>query len=117
MRPRYAVVTDIYGTLMNQCMVLEGCWQVGRIRSTGQRRNIWVHNRGVTNRLYTANVCHRLIETCGIAEGKAVEIEADYLVGAIDAVYLCGMILRQQSRRKWNKDETARAALELSKLT
>lgn len=82
-----------------------------------QRRNIFVHNRGLANKIYIANVSRNFLDTYKIQDGEPVEIDQDYLLNAINIVYSIGIILVQQCWRKWTKDEIKRADSLLSDLS
>mgnify|MGYP000586331079 CR=1 FL=1 len=74
-----------------------------------QRRNLLVHNQGIVNRTYFANVENSLVDKFEAEEGKSLSVSTDYLEQAIDVIYLCGNILTQQCWRKWKKSEQEKA--------
>lgn len=78
-----------------------------------QRRNLYVHNRGVVNRLYLKKVGSEVAARMHAEEGKALRTDDEYLSSAIDTVFIVGVILSQLSWRKWHKDSVAAADAEL----
>ncbi|WP_420126901.1 hypothetical protein [Longimicrobium sp.] len=75
----------------------------------GQRRNLYVHNRGTVNRVYRQNVSADLLERFAAKDGVQLRITEEYLGEALDMVEVCGMVLLQQCWRKWDKKETEAA--------
>ena len=68
-----------------------------------QRRNVYVHNRGLANRHYIKKVSEELIGEFGVKEGEPLPVSEDYLVRAIDIVFLAGLSLLTQCWQKWEK--------------
>jgi hypothetical protein len=84
-----------------------------RINEVDQRRNLYVHNRGLVNRRYLERVHPDLVKLFGAEEGKALKLEDDYLTSAIDAAFLAGVALSQLCWRKWQPAFIAKADSEL----
>ncbi len=70
-----------------------------------QRRNLLVHNGAIINRTYLSNVSPDLIEKYSFEEGDVLDVDEQYIINAIDIVYLCGVVLIQQGWRKWAKED------------
>jgi hypothetical protein len=71
-----------------------------------QRRNLFVHNDGVVNRVYLSQVDKEYLELRQFKAGQRLAIPPKYLSESIDVVYLIGVILLQQGWRKWaNADQ------------
>ncbi|BCM91242.1 hypothetical protein IAD21_03108 [Abditibacteriota bacterium] len=71
-----------------------------------QRRNLFVHNRGVVNKIYLSKVSREYIDRNSVLDGSFLEVSDRYLAKATDVVFLCGLILIQQCWRKWEKGST-----------
>jgi hypothetical protein len=68
-----------------------------------QRRNLLTHNQGVVNRTYLEKAPGDYIKSEGVCLGQRLNVTEDYLIRAIDLIYLCGFILLQQGWRKWDR--------------
>jgi len=74
-----------------------------------QRRNLFVHNRGIVNRTYLERVDPKLVEKYEAGKDKKLPIKSDYLRQAMNTVEVAGIVLLQQCWRKWDKTEVASA--------
>ena len=83
------------------------------VLETDQRRNLYVHNRGVVNRRYLERVDKELLKKGGAEEGNVLESYDDYVVPAIDRALLAGVALGQLCWRKWRPDEAGEADSQL----
>ena len=69
-----------------------------------QRRNLFVHNNGIVNKLYLSKLSKEYLGQNRINEGDTLEIDGEYLSKAIDTICVCGTMLIQQSWRKWDEN-------------
>lgn len=77
-----------------------------RLVEIDQRRNLFVHNRGVVNRHYTKRVAVALQSEFSIEDGSRLTVSDEYLRYAVDTVLASGIILGIQCWGKWAKKET-----------
>src|SRR5690606_29833033 len=80
-----------------------------RISEISQRRNLYVHNRGVVNRTYLKRVTESLINEFSAEIDTPLQITAEYVDKSLDVVELVGTILAQQTRLKWDRDKVEKA--------
>lgn len=83
------------------------------VLETDQRRNLYVHNRGVVNKRYLERVDKALVQKMGAQEGKALESFDSYLGPAIDRALMAGIALGQLCWRKWRPLEAGDADSQL----
>ena len=76
-----------------------------QITEITQRRNLLVHNDGVVNEQYLANVSSEYVVDLGIEKGCRLNVTKNYLLRSFDAVYLFSLMLTQFCWRKWEKDD------------
>lgn len=81
----------------------------GDLTEVVQRRNLLVHNNGMVNQIYLARVPQSYIERTEIEEGQQIHVAGKYLSNAIETICIAGVILIQQSWRKWEKEESEEA--------
>ena len=74
-----------------------------------QRRNSLIHNGGKYARVYIQKVDSDLISQYSAEEGDNIKTDTDYLVRAIDCVFVSGAALLQLCWRRWDKERTAEA--------
>ena len=67
-----------------------------------QRRNILVHNDGIINKHYLKKIDNKLFSE-ELIEGKKIQVSSEYLLERIELIYITGIILIQESFRKWTK--------------
>lgn len=65
------------------------------------RRNLVVHNDSIVNRHYT-----RGVGDGRFVEGESIPVTKEYLLDAIDSIFLVGAYLLQTGWRKWEKGES-----------
>jgi hypothetical protein len=68
-----------------------------------QRRNLFVHNNGIVNKIYLSKLSNEYLKQNNIKDGDELEIDGEYLSKAIDTICVCGTMLIQQSWRKWDE--------------
>jgi hypothetical protein len=73
-----------------------------------QRRNVFVHNDGIANKIYMARVAPDVLES-GMKDGKKLDVTNEYLNKALDTVYISGVMLIQLCWRKWQKNSSEEA--------
>lgn len=78
------------------------------LTEVSQRRNIVVHNNGIVNRQYVKKTPNSFIHD-DIVEDKEIDIDISYLQDKLRLIHLIGIILIQQSIRKWEKQNIERA--------
>lgn len=76
-----------------------------RLIEVDQRRNIYVHNRGIVNHHYLKRVAPHLIDEHSAKDGEHLHVDEEYLQTAIDSAFVSGLILAIQCWAKWEKDE------------
>lgn len=72
------------------------------------RRNLFVHNDGVVNRIYLSQLSKYIDNLPTIEEGEHLILSSSYIKEAIDCLHVCGIILIEQCWRKWDHTEEAR---------
>lgn len=82
-----------------------------------QRRNLFVHNNGVVNKIYLSKLNKEGIKQKDLKEGDELQIDSEYLSLAIDTICVCGTILIQQSFRKWDENNEEIANIVLREYT
>jgi len=79
-----------------------------RLIEISQRRNIFVHNDGIVNKIYLTHVSTELLED-GTKDGMQLDVTEEYLNQAIDSIYISGVMLIQLCWRKWQKAKSDEA--------
>lgn len=79
-----------------------------------QRRNLLTHNQGVINKTYLDKAPKEYVKREALSPGQRLGVSEDYLIRAIDLVYLFGLLLLQECWRKWDKQSAILADYALS---
>ena len=82
-----------------------------------QRRNLFVHNSGIVNKVYLSNISKASEMAHTPKLGQVLEVTATYLSESIETVQIVGFVLAQLCWRKWEKNNLDKANQNLSTLS
>lgn len=84
------------------------------LKEIAQRRNLIVHNDGIVDSFYLANVPKEFCEARGIEKNVRLNVTPAYILYAYETVFGFSCLLVQLCWRKWFKDDSGKADQALS---
>lgn len=84
------------------------------LKEIAQRRNLIVHNDGIVDSFYLANVPKEFCEARGIEKNVRLNVTPAYILHAYETLFGFSCQLVQLCWRKWFKDDAEKADLALS---